>query len=464
MRNKTTHGTPCLVPVAIQSTDGSEARGFITRLATHSAAVSSAPVLERGARVTLTFRRPSDNLTHEVVGDVVELMPGGSLWRGRPAALVKFDTRVDVDDLSIPRSLREMRAVKVPTDLVETPSTQGHRPPGLASGLRTGLGRRRVRLGPSHRAMPETKPVHSRKPITRPIPPSALKALEDSPTPAQERWLSGAYDDVADSESTAPPQKAFTDDSFQYGSSQDLSAFEGRHDPFAPSRAVNLDDHTAPPVGGEVDPFGFGPPDDFETPVEDTAPTPDRSGSGLGFGDPMESLDRWTESDVPGPRASAPPPPAPPLPDADRTVAPWEADRPEASLIPRNARIASSVQVQYWARGRKSLSMAQNFSKRGLFLSSQGAPPVRGAIVRIEFPIQGSEDTVSVRFNAEVRWHSADRPQDGLPEGFGVQILTFEGPTERLIYEEFLALILHLDETSRSQEMQFAWGKPGGDN
>jgi hypothetical protein len=108
--------------------------------------------------------------------------------------------------------------------------------------------------------------------------------------------------------------------------------------------------------------------------------------------------------------------------------------------------------------------MAQNFSKRGLFLSSQGAPPIRGAIVRIEFPIQGSEETVSVRFNAEVRWHSADRPQDGLPEGFGVQILTFEGPTERLIYEEFLALILHLDETSRSQEMQFEWGKPGGDS
>ena len=100
----------------------------------------------------------------------------------------------------------------------------------------------------------------------------------------------------------------------------------------------------------------------------------------------------------------------------ETTVAPWEDESDTPSLIPRNARIASSLQLVYWARGRKYLSNAQNFSKRGLFLSTSGAPPVRGAIVRIEFPIEGSEETVAVRFNAEVRWHSVDRPQDGDPK------------------------------------------------
>jgi len=454
------------VPVVIQSTDGTSARGFITRLATQSAAVSSAPVLEKGARVTLTFRRPSDNLTHEVVGDVVELMTGGGLWRGRPAALVKFDTRVDVDDLSVPRSLREMRAVKVPTDLVEMPTAEASRPPSLSSGLRAGLGRRRVRLGPAHRAMPETKPPHSRRPPTESIPPGALEPLDDAP-PGGGPWLSGGYDQFADSDSTAPPQKAFGDESFQFGT-QGSGSFDSDDDIFRPGPALDLDDHTAPPIGGDsVDPFGFGPPPEAPTPIEDAAPSPDGSGP-LGFGDPMESIDRWTESDASRPKVSSsdetqePPPATTSAPDLERTVAPWEDEAPAPSLVPRNARVASSLQVQFWARGRKSLSMAQNFSKRGLFLSTSGAPPVRGAIVRIEFPIEGSDEIVSVRFNAEVRWHSTDRPQDGLPEGFGVQILTFERPTDRLLYEEFLELILQLDETSRSQEMQFEWGKPGG--
>ncbi len=452
------------MPVVIQSTDGTSARGFITRLATQSAAVSSAPVLEKGARVTLTFRRPSDNMTHEVVGDVVELMTGGGLWRGRPAALVKFDTRVDVDDLSVPRSLREMRAVKVPTDLVEMPTAEASRPPSLSSGLRAGLGRRRVRLGPAHRAMPDTKPPHSRRPPTESIPPGAVEPLGDAPPSSDGPWLSGGFDQFPDSDSTAPPQKAFGDDSFQFGTSS-LSDYDANDDAFA-GGPVDLDDHTAPPIGGDsVDPFGFGPPPQLPHEIEDSAPSPDVSGDAMGFGDPMESIDRWTEADAPAPRISTSDETAEPPDttlDVDRTVAPWEDEAPAPSLVPRNARVASSLQVQFWARGRKSLSMAQNFSKRGLFLSSSGAPPVRGAIVRIEFPIEGSDETVSVKFNAEVRWHSADRPQDGLPEGFGVQILTFERPTDRLLYEEFLELILQLDETSRSQEMQFEWGKPGG--
>ena len=207
MRNTTSYGTPCLVSVTILSTDGTSARGFITRLSTHSAAVSSAPVLPKGSRVTLTFRRPSDNENHEVVGDVVELMEGGGLWRGRPAALVKFDDLVDVDDLSVPRSLREMRVVKVPTDLVEPPdsNSEAGRPPALSSGLRAGLGRRRVRLGPGRRATPPQSPNHERRPPTESFPPGAIEPLGyelDDPSTWQ---AAPGKDPFTDSDDTAPP-------------------------------------------------------------------------------------------------------------------------------------------------------------------------------------------------------------------------------------------------------------------
>ena len=104
--------------------------------------------------------------------------------------------------------------------------------------------------------------------------------------------------------------------------------------------------------------------------------------------------------------------------------------------------------------------MADNFSREGLFLKYSGVPPVRGAIVRIEFPVHGADESVSIRFNAEVRWHRDDRPGVGLPDGFGVQILTFETPKDRGRYAELLDAILALGPGPSPVE-GFAWGHPG---
>ncbi|MCO4773801.1 MAG: PilZ domain-containing protein, partial [Deltaproteobacteria bacterium] len=142
---------------------------------------------------------------------------------------------------------------------------------------------------------------------------------------------------------------------------------------------------------------------------------------------------------------------------------PWEdeiASGSIASLIPRNARIASTVDVTFWARGRRNQAMADNFSREGLFLNYAGTPPVRGAIVRVEFPVHGADESVSVRFNAEVRWHRSDRPGVGLADGFGVQILTFESPKDRARYEELLDAILALGPGPSTDE-GFSWGRPG---
>lgn len=143
---------------------------------------------------------------------------------------------------------------------------------------------------------------------------------------------------------------------------------------------------------------------------------------------------------------------------------PWEKeldDKAVASLMPRNARIASTVDVTFWARGRRNNAMADNFSREGLFLTYSGTPPVRGAIVRIEFPLEGSDESVPVRFNAEVRWHRSDRPGVGLADGFGVQILTFETPRDRARYAELLDAIMALGPASAPAE-GFAWGHSEG--
>jgi hypothetical protein len=189
--------------------------------------------------------------------------------------------------------------------------------------------------------------------------------------------------------------------------------------------------------------------------------------------------DRVAEADAPGDTSFgdllntgaakpvvAPAGDAPPVQDPSLSLgtAPWESDdRAAMSLIPRNARIASAIPVTFWARGRSNQATAQNFSKEGLFLATKDTPPVRGAIVRIEFPIEGEGEPVPVRFNAEVRWHQSDRPHADLPEGFGVQILTFESPKDRVRYDELLLLILTLSaERDREEARGFKWGRSGG--
>ena len=139
--------------------------------------------------------------------------------------------------------------------------------------------------------------------------------------------------------------------------------------------------------------------------------------------------------------------------------APWDGGK-KASVLPRNTRIASTMPINFWARGKNHEATAQNFSAEGVFLASRTDPPVRGAIVRVEFPLEGDGESAPIRFNAEVRWHRSDRPGAGLPEGFGVQILTFESPKDRARYEELCSLLLSIQPASESEGgHHFSWGK-----
>jgi len=512
--NPATLGTPCLVPVQVDGAAGSS-RGFITRLSPETAAVSSDPALQVGEQVTLRFSGPASGTPVEVAGTVREELGEGGLWRGRPAALVELDEPLGADVLgsgavSAHPQRRGSEAVQIPTP-VFTPGPKS----GMSGSLRTaGLGRRRIT---STQNRPPPTPVTPSEPDLD-APSSPLLGQQSA-----ELELPGRMDS---DENTAPPRSVWLTDPETPAIADPLAPHSGEippiqaTDPELPS-VFGVDPGEAPPAG-EDDLFGlFGkvsgvpeyslPPgaedsshlgaptgrraavevEEEEAP-EDNKPKTTASGyfdvagrgGGGGFGavapDPPMQLN---------PNAPAPEPPddtfgsmldtggyqdaaalsdAPPirntmsLGDAPGNLPPWEADAAGQSLIPRNARIASSLNVTFWARGRSHTGTAQNFSKEGLYIAFAKDPPVRGAIVRVEFPVQGDGDPVPIRFNAEVRWQSGDRPGHDLPDGFGVQILTFESPKDRIRYDEVLLLILSLHQQQTKREKSgFKWGKPG---
>ncbi len=514
MSSAATLGTPCLVPVHVE-VEGVAGRGFITRLSRSSAAISTDPELEIGTRLSLRFRRPTDNQNVELSGVVSELLPEGGLWRGRSAALVDLDAPL-LDDFFGATELEDRG------DASRRGSEPLQRqPPNLGNALQSsGLGKRRVADRP-----PPTAPL---TPAARPQPP-----VEASPrgkqTQNEIRSLSSAWaavDPLDEDDATAPPRLPGSEPDF------DLSAPDVQETGSQPAVRNDPDDSFfglgnavantgEEPTPSEDDFFGrFGrvndqqqynlPPGMHESRAS-LDQIPDLDDSQIGDELPVDAgkapgLASDGYFDLGGGKAQADPPSAPiqlaesPLshpqladasfdgllntgtghspvtdsgeysaPPIRHTIstedarAPWEEDLAGMSLIPRNARITSAIPVTFWARGRRNAAFARNFSKEGLFLSTEEQPPVRGAIVRIEFPIEGDDgDSVPVRFNAEVRWHKSDRPSADIPEGFGVQILTFESPKDRIRYDELLLLILKLNaDQERKESAAFQWGSDG---
>ena len=498
------------MPVEVD-VDGSICRGFITRLAASSAAVSTDPALAVGCTVSLKFRRPMDSTSLQVRGEVAELLSEGGLWRGRPAALINL-----LDPL--PDDFLGTGEARSPTHLRRGSEAGGG---GMGGALRsTGLGRRRhttaqplqlTRKEPEPESKPEPAPVSDlsdgwisdfvdmdddatapprnsmgltdpEQPI--PIEPVAFFTGEDVEPPV--RTTGADLAPVQVNQSGTPPRLDESDDDFfgRFGQVADLpeyalppgaedsGALGGVPDLVKQARERQPPSPTALPVAddGYFD-LGGAPSAPQATaapspPLGDPPPLPDDRYEPL---DPDSSVERRAfdellDSGLHAPLADDEPPVRNTL-SIGGARPPWEEDGPDddddaaaMSLIPRNARIASSLPVVFWARGRRNSATAQNFSKEGLFLAHPGTPPVRGAIVRVEFPVEGDGESFPVRFNAEVRWHTADRPNVELPEGFGVQILTFESPKDRLRYDQILMAILSLHEDQARKEQGFQWG------
>ncbi len=514
--NAATIGTPCLVPVQVQVTGGDAARGFITRLSPETAAVSSDPALAVGAAVTLAFHSPVTGEAVVASGKVSEELNEGGLWRGRAAALVVLDEPLAAEVLgSQPDGRHPQRRGS------EAGGTTATLPAGaaLSGAFSAGLGRRRRSRGPAVISSP-SHPDVSAAPDEVPVPPDASAPPESDAYPVPQydsdehtapprgAWLTEPEAEpaaafftadesmppvratdpelpkVTEVQAGAPPASDDSDDEFfgMFGQVDDVPEFmlpQGaadsaqlgvspemeRYAEEALEKKGQTEEYIAddgyfdPARSGQIEVPATRPDLAAVAPSEaDSAPMPDP-----GETDYDHMLATGEEGAI---RTDDPPPVRNTMSIGGAGgLPPWEEARgPDESLIPRNARIASSLPVSFWARGRSNEAIAQNFSKEGLYLAYRDTPPVRGAIVRIEFPIEGEKDSVPIRFNAEVRWQSSDRPGTGLPEGFGVQILTFESPKDRRRYDELLAMILTLHQSQSERESEqggdkkWSWG------
>jgi len=415
--------------VELELADSQSARGFITRLSPVTATVSTDPGLEVGQVLRLRFHRPTDGQPVDVEGSVHALVNEGGLWRGRPAALIELNEAVqddfaaDSSDLRVRVPNRERRGTQLTRRASDTQ--------GVSMGQTfkaSGLGRRR-------------RPGSAPPPIDTPesAPPAQP---EPSPDSQQQQAPEGQ---VATAESAA--------DSDLRG----LASIDISHD--VPLLQPSTGEGDVPEAEDDLfDIFDADEDPDLDGVAGDPGTAQDSAEGVLAttsYPGPHGDVSPATSPMVLGPGQVATGS-TPPVQEEDDTIParsrdaderpPWEAGaaEPEDPSVPRHVRISSQIEVTFWARGRSNTAIAQNFSKEGLFLSFAGDPPIRGAIVRVEFPMVGPRENLPVRFNAEVRWHRGDQPGLAMPDGFGVQILTFESPKDQNRYEQLLALLLQV--------------------
>ena len=198
------------------------------------------------------------------------------------------------------------------------------------------------------------------------------------------------------------------------------------------------------------------PPEETEISVEDPTETPDWQEE-LGLVPATEKQIQESLSDALSDEFEQPVPTGPPV------TAAWELPEPETydflempdlggdeeldeSTIDRlqhqlqrsERRILASLPVTFWASGEEYHGIACNFSPGGVYLAAESLPRI-GTVVHLEFPLTNDDGQQQVvEFNGVVRWYRKDRPDLRLPDGFGLQIISFEQSEDRAVYNEFV--------------------------
>ena len=399
-----------------------------------------------GGHVKIRFRRPTNNQEVEIGGEVVEMLAEGGLWRGRAAMRVRFDAGVDNQLLpedagaEIRKQIHAERRGAQPSGLGPSPVTS-------LGGAFTASGRGRRRRPPAQLASEALLETMDAPPVAAVLSEDCIPSLDSAEIP-DRRSLREQLN------VNKPPARARK----ELANDQEPAANAG--DPFFGRFQADGNNSSLPPILDDSE-FDAAAGQSHAEDMLATSTQPQVAGL-----PPVQDITApFHAAPAPGPPATRAQAAVTPSPNAGASDSPpWEAESDDAarSFIPRHIRIASSLEVTFWSRGRQNKATAQNFSREGAFLAFDGDPPIRGAIVRVEFPIDWSGETLPVRFNAEVRWHRADRPGATVPEGFGVQILTFESPKDQGRYDEMLVLLLNLDNSAQQAAGQggYRWGAP----
>ena len=134
-----------------------------------------------------------------------------------------------------------------------------------------------------------------------------------------------------------------------------------------------------------------------------------------------------------------------PEPEAFGFSVPGMDDDPDESTIDRlqlelqrsERRILTSLPVTFFAAGDERHGLACNFSPGGVYLAAEIFPPI-GSVIHVLFPARTpAGDEREVAFNGVVRWYRKDRPDLDLPDGFGLQIISFQSAEDRWLFTSF---------------------------
>jgi len=110
----------------------------------------------------------------------------------------------------------------------------------------------------------------------------------------------------------------------------------------------------------------------------------------------------------------------------------------------REARVLSEVAVGYLLAGQRQAATVQDFGTEGLYLAVEPSSkvPAEGDVLRIDFPVVTPSEVLMVRMFVQVRWSYGAQEPGTSGRGVGVQIIDFENPAERQVYEDYVAYLL----------------------
>jgi len=384
--------SPCFIPARLYVSDDVHDVN-LTRIAADRALVSCSATVEVGVEADLELNRPTDGQRVRIGVRVTSIRREGNLRGWTPSLLVMFAESMDAGEQVV----------------YEEGTEYSYAVDDEPSGGRESFTMEEL-------MPPEPASLHDDIEEDLPPLPAALAEGTDEMVPELD---TGAWEDISTDGApgwggpgaqTLPPSavEAVTDDSLEDPDSSDSE----------PSAASVSIDATLPPENDMLPP-GASLSDDGEIPDPDSLVSSD---SHVDW-----RPDRGT-------------------PRRDNAVIPYLDD--DAAIEPlsmdREARVLSEVAVGYMLAGQRHAATVQDFGTEGLYLAVEptSSVPAEGDVLRIDFPVVTPTEVLMVRMFVQVRWAYGAAEPGTSGRGVGVQIVDFENPAERGVYEDYVLNLL----------------------
>ncbi len=383
--------SPCFIPARLYLDDAVHDVN-LTRIGPDQALISSSAPVDVGAEAALELNRPTDGQRVRIPVRVTSVRREGNLRGWTPSLLVVFDQPLDQgQEVGYEETQELSYSMDDDSSAFEHFTMEELLPPEPTS-LHDDIEERIADL------------------------PTALDPPADDVLPELE---TGAWEDIS------------TDGAPGWG---------GVGAESLPPGALDLleDDSLDEPGTGDSEPSGANISIDATLPPEDSHMPP---GASLSDDGELPDPDSLTSSEFKVDWR-----PERGTPRRDSAVIPYldDPDAIEPLTGEREARVLSEVAVGYMLAGRRQAATVQDFGKEGLYLAVEQSStvPTEGDVLRIDFPVVTPSEVLMVRMFVQVRWSYGAAEPGTSGRGVGVQIIDFENPAERQVYEDYVTNLL----------------------